>query len=105
MTELLFTEEVGEFTSYRLVNSRGYLEIIFASNIPRDLANCLMDKITAPPCASPCPQRRSTRPTCAKQRCAAQYTQFTQPIWAVSRTSAPKAMRYQAKVTKLWLAT
>lgn len=49
LTELLFTEEADEFTSYRFVNSSGYLEIIFASNIPRDLARGLIDKIKALP--------------------------------------------------------
>ena len=49
LTELLFTEEADEFTSYRFVNSRGYLEIIFASNTPRDLAKELMTKIKAMP--------------------------------------------------------
>lgn len=49
LTELLFTEEADEFTSYRFVNARGYLEIIFASNTPRDLAQALMTKIRALP--------------------------------------------------------
>lgn len=49
LTELLFAEEADEFTSYRFVNTRGYLEIIFASNTPRDLARALMDKIRALP--------------------------------------------------------
>ncbi|WP_291010494.1 hypothetical protein [Hydrogenophaga sp.] len=49
LTELLFTEEADEFTAYRFVNSRGYVEVIFASNIPRDLAKDLMAKIKALP--------------------------------------------------------
>jgi hypothetical protein len=49
LTELLFTEEADEFTAYRFVNARGYVEVIFASNIPRDLAKDLMAKIKALP--------------------------------------------------------
>ena len=49
LTELLFAEEADEFTSYRFVNARGYLEIIFASNTPRDLAKGLMAQIKALP--------------------------------------------------------
>lgn len=49
LTELLFVEEADEFTAYRFVNTNGYLEITFASNIPRDLARGLMDKIKALP--------------------------------------------------------
>lgn len=49
LTELLFAEEADEFTAYRFVNSRGYVEVIFASNIPRDLAKGLMVKIKALP--------------------------------------------------------
>ena len=49
MTELLFAEEADEFTAYRFINSRGYVEINFASNTPRDVAKGLMDKIKALP--------------------------------------------------------
>ena len=49
ITELLFAEEADEFTAYRFINSRGYVEIIFASNTPRDVAKGLMDKIKALP--------------------------------------------------------
>lgn len=49
ITELLFAEEADEFTAYRFINSRGYVEIIFASNTPRDVARGLMDKIKALP--------------------------------------------------------
>lgn len=49
ITELLFAEEADEFTAYRFINSRGYVEIIFASNTPRDVAKALMEKIKALP--------------------------------------------------------
>lgn len=49
ITELLFAEEADEFTAYRFINSRGYVEIIFASNTPRDAAKALMEKIKALP--------------------------------------------------------
>lgn len=49
LTVLLFTEEADEFTAYRFINSRGYVEIIFASNTPRDTAKALMEKIKALP--------------------------------------------------------
>ena len=49
ITELLFAEEADEFTAYRFINSRGYVEIIFASNTPRNVAAALMNKIKALP--------------------------------------------------------
>ncbi len=49
LTELLFSEEADEFTAYRFINSRGYVEIIFASNTPRDLAKDLLAKIKTLP--------------------------------------------------------
>ena len=49
LTELLFTEEADDFTAYRFINSRGYVEITFASNTPRDTAHGLLDKIWALP--------------------------------------------------------
>lgn len=49
LTVLLFNEEADEFTAYRFINPRGYVEITFASNTPRDLAKALMEKIKALP--------------------------------------------------------
>lgn len=49
LTELLFTEEADDFTAYRFINRRGFVEITFASNTPRDVASRLMDKIKALP--------------------------------------------------------
>jgi hypothetical protein len=49
LTELLFTEDADDFTAYRFINSRGYVEISFASNTPRDTAKGLLDKIRALP--------------------------------------------------------
>jgi len=49
LTELLFNEEADEFTAYRFINARGYVEITFASNTPRDLAKELMAKIKSLP--------------------------------------------------------
>lgn len=49
LTELLFSEEADDFTAYRFINSRGYVEITFASNTPRDVAKRLMDKVKSLP--------------------------------------------------------
>lgn len=49
LTGLLFDEEADEFTAYRFINSRGYVEITFASNTPSDLAKSLMVKIRTLP--------------------------------------------------------
>ena len=38
-----------------------------------------------------------------RARCRAQGAQVTRPVQVVPSTTSPKAMRYQAKGTKLWV--
>lgn len=55
------------------------------------------------PCPAACPDAAFQHGAGRRARKDAQGAQVTRPVQAVPSTTSPKAMRYQAKGTKLWV--